>query len=200
MLNALLHHAAAIQDRSACWYRSPPGQGNQRAAGSGKNAGSPDPAWCGNCKNTPSTAIIWRWSWAAFPTGGWVDAPVGRHPVQRTKMAVTRERQTGAHLLSGAGKASKDARCSDAAWKPAARIRFACTCTRLDIRWWETRYMAANRKGTFTDADTADRFSQAGPSCAPAGINPSATWGENGVARAVTRRYEKTPADAGASE
>ena len=50
MLNALLHHAAELDSSSACWYRSPPGQGYQRAAGSCKNAGSPDPPGAATAK------------------------------------------------------------------------------------------------------------------------------------------------------
>ena len=131
--------------------------------------------------------------------GGSVDAPVGRHPVERTKMAVTARWKTGAHFLSSAGKAPRmhaarmqsgnrtyapDSRAHALDWTPAFG--------RPGI-WGQT---GEEHPGRHTD----DRFLQAGPSCVPARINPSATWGENGVARSVTRRYEKPPADARASE
>jgi len=57
---------------------------------------------------------------------GRVDAPIDRHPSQRTKMAWWR-RQTGDHALYNC-RVFSGCTCCAASWKPAAPTRSACTC------------------------------------------------------------------------
>ena len=199
MLNALLHHAANSIRVTACWYRSSAGQGYQRAAGSSENARSPDPAWCGNCKNTPSTAIIWRSSWAGFR----------REDRSMPQWDDIRFSAPKWLLLAGGKRRAPIIRCwksSDgctllgAVWKLAARIRFACTCTRLVIRFWETQYMGANRKGTFRTPTRLTGFCRQALHAQRLELTHPQHGSENGVGSAVTRRYEQPPAGARAEE
>jgi 23S rRNA pseudouridine1911/1915/1917 synthase len=67
---------------------------------------------------------------------GVIEAPIGRHPVNRTRMAVVARGKSACSSAGGPG------RCCAVALKPAARIRFACICTRSDIRWSAIRCIA----------------------------------------------------------
>jgi 23S rRNA pseudouridine1911/1915/1917 synthase len=58
--------------------------------------------------------------------GGTVDAPIGRHPTQRIKMAVVKPASRRARII-GSSSASSIARWSNVRWKPGGRTRFACT-------------------------------------------------------------------------
>ena len=75
----------------------------------------------------------------AMTGGGTVDAPMGRHPKQRKKMAV---------LAAGGKPAITHYRVAQrfghhtritVTWKPGAPTRFGCTWRTATIRWWVTR-------------------------------------------------------------
>jgi hypothetical protein len=80
---------------------------------------------------------------------GTVDAPLGRHAVQRTKMAIVRAggKEARTHYAVRLN-ASPEPPCSNAAWKPDARTRSASIWHRSSIRWPAIRYMASRKAAT----------------------------------------------------
>lgn len=68
---------------------------------------------------------------------GTVNAPIGRHPSDRKRMAVTdqgRSAVTHWEVVAGTG----DTRMSAAVWRQAGPIKFACTWRISDIQSWGT--------------------------------------------------------------
>ena len=85
-------------------------------------------------------ALVWG---APERPHGSIDAPVGRHPTSRTKMAVLtagkgREAVTHWRVLAtfgrGEGRRDRSPRCSNARSRPGAPIRCACTSPISAIR------------------------------------------------------------------
>ena len=77
-----------------------------------------------------------------------VDAPIGRHPVARTSMAVVASGKPARHARRRRSSASASRRCCAAGSRPVARTRSACTSRRSAIRWSATRRTArAARRG-----------------------------------------------------
>ena len=65
---------------------------------------------------------------------GTIDAPIGRDPRVRTRMAVGGAgRARGAHPLHARAARCRRPRCCACAWRRAARTRSACTCRRSAI-------------------------------------------------------------------
>ena len=89
--------------------------------------------------------------------GGKVDAPIGRHPTQRTRMAVIARGQPCRHPLRSAASTTRTRRCCAAASRPGARTRSACICSRSAIRWSAIPCTAKN---------AARRVRCSAPSCA----------------------------------
>ena len=75
-----------------------------------------------------------------------IEAPIGRDPVSRVRMAVVGERQAGAHRRQARWPHGASSALCCAACTPAARTRSACTWRRAAIRWWPTRSTAARRR------------------------------------------------------
>ena len=75
---------------------------------------------------------------------GTVDAPIGRHPRLRTRMAVAASRRA---RITGLSSASSIARCSNVRWKPGARTRFACIWNRSGTLWSAIPSMAREPAG-----------------------------------------------------
>lgn len=71
---------------------------------------------------------------------GTVDAPIGRHPVDRKKWRSITGTGKGLSLITGYWNGSAITRISSAGWKPAGRIRSGCTCPISVIRCWGMRF------------------------------------------------------------
>ena len=141
MLNALLHHAPAAEAScrapASCiaWTRTPAG------------------CWWWPRTSRRRFALVRQLqartvkrTYLALVRGkvlaaGTVDAPIGRHPVQRTRMAVVRERQARGHALPGARALRARTRCSSASSRPGAPTRSACTSLRSATPSKAIRYM-----------------------------------------------------------
>ncbi len=87
LLNALLHHDAGVRElpRAGIVHRlDKDTSGLLVVAGPSR----PRPTSCASSRRAASSAITRARAWRARRRVGAVDAPIGRHPVQRTKMAV----------------------------------------------------------------------------------------------------------------
>ena len=98
---------------------------------------------------------------------GKAEAPIGRHPVQRTRMAVVARGSPPSRIIRCCST-SHTRRCCAAGSKPGAPTRFACICKRSVTRWSETRSMAK---------DSAARMPRypafRARHCTPSGLNSS---------------------------
>jgi 23S rRNA pseudouridine1911/1915/1917 synthase len=81
----------------------------------------------------------------AVRADGVVDAPIGRHPVQRTRMAVSADRQSRLALITSCASACATRLAWNAGWKPDAPTRYAYTWRRSGIRCWVTKPMRHER-------------------------------------------------------
>ncbi len=85
--------------RAAGGHRAPPRQGHQRAAGRREDARGARPRSCASSRRARCTRDYLALARGDLARAVTIDAPIGRHPVQRTTMAVVDARQARAHPL-----------------------------------------------------------------------------------------------------
>ena len=107
MLNGLLARDARARAAAARRHRAPAGQGHQRPDGGGAHARQRWTRWCSASRRARSRASTWRWRTAPgrAPARAHVDAPIGRDPRNRLRMAVvdlSAIRQARAHAVRAA--------------------------------------------------------------------------------------------------
>ena len=74
--------------RAARRHRPSARQGHERTARRRARRWPRRPTSCGSCRPAPSRANTWRSCTAGSQRDRTIEAPIGRHPVQRTRMAV----------------------------------------------------------------------------------------------------------------
>ena len=113
-----------------------------------------------------------------------IDAPIGRDPASRVRMAVVGERQAGAHRRRGGSSSAQTASAPcDARCTPGARTRSASTSRRAAIRSSPTPSTAAFGAGH----DAAGAARGAARLCVPI-RRPASRWRSNSNRRRISRR------------
>ena len=109
--------------------------------------------------------------------GGSVDAAIGRHPTQRTRMAVVGAgRHAVTHYLRR-WNASYAQRSCNAIWKPDGRTRSACTWLTSAIRWLAMRPTASANRVPHCSTDSAGRrYMQCGWVCYHPATHQAMEW------------------------
>ena len=75
-------------------------------------------------------------------TGGTVDAPIGRHPRDRKRMAVVRSGKAGDQPLPRAAALHRRNQCWRCRWSPDVHTRSVSTWHISGTRWWGTLHTA----------------------------------------------------------